>query len=101
MQADPQADPSDRSYGTAVLLCGVFGTLGIHHFYLRDYLHGLADLGLFILMCVFFYQGHVGLALLALLIDGIHTVIIFYYLIIGEWRDGEGRPIPVPNFSKG
>jgi TM2 domain-containing membrane protein YozV len=43
-----------KSYGIAVSLCGVFGVLGIHHFYLEDYLHGFADLGLFVLAMVFF-----------------------------------------------
>ncbi len=87
------SERSPKSYGVAVALCGLFGTLGIHHFYLEDWLHGLADLGLFVLMLVFFYQGHLGLAALTLLIDGLHTIIIFYYLIIEKWRDGQGRPV--------
>jgi TM2 domain-containing membrane protein YozV len=87
------SERSPKSYGVAVALCGLFGTLGIHHFYLEDWLHGVADLGLFVLMLVFFYQGHLGLAALTLLIDGLHTIIIFYYLIIEKWRDGQGRPV--------
>ena len=35
---------SDRSYGVAVALCGIFGIVGIHHFYLGNHLHGLFDL---------------------------------------------------------
>ena len=84
---------SPKSYGTAVALCGVFGTLGIHHFYLEDYLHGIADLALFVLMIAFFVQGFEGYAMLVLLIDGLHTLVVFYYLIIEKWRDGKGRPI--------
>ena len=40
---------SPKSYGTAVALCGVFGTVGLHHFYLGNIIHGLLDLGLFVL----------------------------------------------------
>lgn len=86
-------EKSPKSYGISVILCGLFGTLGIHHFYLGDWLHGIADLGLFVLMIVFFAQGYHGLALVTLLIDALHTIIIFYLLIIGKWRDGEGRPV--------
>ena len=86
-------EKSPKSYGVSVILCGLFGTLGIHHFYLEDWLHGFADLGLFILMIVFFAQGYEGLAILALLIDALHTIVIFYLLIIGKWRDGQGRAV--------
>lgn len=81
---------SPKSYGIAVALCGIFGTLGIHHFYLKDYLHGLADLTLVVLFFTFMSQDMVGTALLTLLIDGVHTVFVFYLLIIGKWRDGDG-----------
>ncbi|MGJ8628622.1 MAG: NINE protein [Sulfitobacter sp.] len=88
-----QAERSPKSYGIAVCLCGVFGTMGIHHFYLEDWWHGLADLALFILTITFFMQGLVWLAFITLMMDAIHTVIIFYYLIIEKWRDGQGRPV--------
>jgi len=84
---------SPKSYGTAVALCGVFGTLGIHHFYLEDYLHGIADVALFVIMIAFFMQGSHGYAMLVLLLDAVHTIVVFYYLIIEKWRDGKGRPI--------
>ena len=87
------SEPSPKSYGTSVLLCGIFGVLGIHHFYLEDWLHGLADVGLLILTIGFAVQGYAGLALLVLLLDALHTIIVFYYLIIEKWRDGKGRPI--------
>jgi len=86
-------EKSPKSYGVAVSLCGIFGVLGIHHFYLEDYLHGIADLALFIIAVVFFVQGNSGLATLVLLADALHSVIIFYYLIIEKWRDGQGRPV--------
>ena len=87
------SETSPKSYGVAIMLCGIFGVMGIHHFYLEDWLHGLADVGLLILAIGFAAQGMVGLALLVIVLDGLHTLIIFYYLIIEKWRDGKGRPI--------
>jgi len=78
-------DLSPKSYGVAVTLCGVFGTLGIHHFYLGDWKHGLADVALVVMTVV--------LALLTLLLDAVHTIVVFYLLIAEKWRDGEGRRI--------
>ena len=86
-------EKSPKSYGTAVALCGVFGVLGIHHFYLEDYWHGLADIALVILALTFLFQGFDGWFFLTLLLDGIHTIVIFYYLIVEKWRDGQGRPV--------
>ena len=48
LDVPPETEKSTKSYGAAVSLCGVFGTVGIHHFYLGNWLHGLFDLGLFI-----------------------------------------------------
>lgn len=86
-------EKSPKSYGTAVALCGVFGVMGIHHFYLEDWWHGIADVILFVLAIMFLVQGNDGLFLLTLLLDGIHTIVIFYYLIIEKWRDGKGRRV--------
>ena len=86
-------EKSPKSYGTAIALCGLFGTIGVHHFYLEDWWHGVADLGLFTLMVIFFIQGYEGVAVLILLVDVIHTIVIFYFLIIEKWRDGKGRAI--------
>ena len=87
------SEKSPKSYGIAVMLCGIFGILGVHHFYLGDWLHGLADVALVVLAVGFAMQGYPDLALLVFLIDGLHTIIIFYFLIIEKWRDGQGRPI--------
>lgn len=102
--ADPNASPihpdeiSDRSYGVAVALCGVFGIIGIHHFYLRNYLYGLLDLGLFIGTIASFVAAAllnepslIILGFVLLLIDIVHTVWIFYRLIVGKARDGNGK----------
>lgn len=93
-------DISPKSYGTAVALCGVFGVMGIHHFYLGDWLHGLVDLGLLVATVALFAAGS-PLAFLFLLVDAVHTIVVFSMLIIGRWRDGEGRPIPIPSFNEG
>ncbi|WP_120499539.1 NINE protein [Roseovarius sp. EL26] len=84
---------SPKSYGVAVALCGIFGVIGIHHFYLKDYVHGLADLGLLVLCVVFAMNNNVGLFFLALGLDALHTIIVFYLLIVEKWRDGDGLPV--------
>ncbi|WP_370402363.1 NINE protein [Sulfitobacter sp. JB4-11] len=88
---------SPKSYGVAVTLCGIFGTLGIHHFYLEDWWHGIADLILVVLTFTFFFQGYIGLFFITLLIDAVHTIVIFYLLIVENWRDGQGRLIVLGN----
>ena len=40
---------SPKSYVWAVCLVGIFGTLGVHHFYLGRWVHGMFDLGLVII----------------------------------------------------
>ncbi len=77
-------------------LCGIFGTLGIHHFYLKDYLHGVADLVLFTATIYFLVNDDLAFFLLALAMDLIHTTTVFYLLIVEKWRDGDGRPVLLP-----
>lgn len=89
----PDEETSPKSYGTAVALCGVFGTLGIHHFYLEDWWHGIADLALVLLAVVFLLQGYYGLFWITVMMDAFHTIAIFYLLIIEKWRDGKGRRV--------
>jgi hypothetical protein len=84
---------SNKSYGVAVTLCGIFGTLGVHHFYIGNWLHGLIDLGLFIAFIILIMNGSLGLSLLVLGIDLLHTLFVFYKLIIGNQQDGNGRLI--------
>ena len=100
LAAGPPAEPpSDRSYSLAVMLCGIFGIVGIHHFYLGNWLHGLFDLGLFLAaVYILAGSGHddwVPIGLLLLAVDFLHTMIVFYRLIAGQARDGHGRPIQV------
>lgn len=78
---------SPKRYGTAVALCGIFGVLGVHHFYLGNWLHGLLDVGLLVL-AVSFYPEPVWVVFL--IVDAVHTMYVFYKLIVGEQRDAQG-----------
>lgn len=86
---------SDKSYGTAIILVGLFGILGIHHFYLRNFLHGFFDLGLSVVGFGLIFLSNSGtLALIGvalLVIDAIHSFAVFYLLIVGECHDGDGK----------
>jgi TM2 domain-containing membrane protein YozV len=37
---------SSKKYSTAVCLSGIFGIIGIHHFYLGRWMHGIVDLSM-------------------------------------------------------
>lgn len=94
---------SPKSYGVAVALCGVFGTMGIHHFYLGNIVHGLFDFILFVAAVYFFFAAvsndDVSLFLLAFslfIVDAIHTFIVFFMLITGHAKDGRGRVVTIP-----
>lgn len=82
---------SDKSYGAAVALCGIFGVLGVHHFYLGNVLHGVIDLGMIVLVIYFAVNGQILLAYGVFLLDAIHTMVVFYLLIVEKCRDGKGR----------
>jgi len=86
---------SPKSYFVSVCLAGIFGTLGIHHFYLGRWLHGIFDLTLAILTVGFIFILWPVAVLLAIM-DFIHTVYVTYKLIVGEYNDGSGRPVSVP-----
>lgn len=94
--SDP-IERSPKSYGIAVGLCGIFGTLGIHHFYLKDYLHGVADLVLFTATIYFLVNDDLAFFLLALAMDLIHTTTVFYLLIVEKWRDAMAAPYCSPD----
>ena len=92
--------PSEKSYGTAVCFSGVFGLLGIQHFYLGRYALGFFDLGLSIGAMAFFLLGDstadfvFGAILLA--IDAVHSIYVLVKLLAGEYEDGEGRLVMYP-----
>lgn len=101
------AERSPKSFGTAVALCGIFGTVGLHHFYLGNHLHGLFDFGLFVASMACYIAGFAyddpNLILLAVVlfgIDALHTVFVFYRLITGGQRDGKGLLVAWPGQAR-
>lgn len=89
--AAPEKSP--KSYGVAVSLCGIFGVVGVHHFYIGNWLHGLFDLSLFVLFVVLYGADLILPAVFVLIVDALHTIFVFYRLIVGEQLDGKGRLI--------
>ena len=88
---------SERSFTVAVLLAGVFGVLGFHHFYVGRIGHGLFDLGMTVVGVILIWTGitsesgvRVGVGALIIVLDYIHTVYFMYRLIVGTYRDGNG-----------
>lgn len=92
----PDIIPSEKSYATAVCLSGIFGILGIHHFYLGRYLMGIIDLTFSFLALYFFLTGRWMMALFLISVDYIHTVIITIVLLVGAYKDGDGRLVTYP-----
>ena len=91
---------SQKSYGIAVCLSGIFGILGIHHFYLERWGMGIFDLGLSISGYCLIIFGYPIIGILLLAIDGIHTIYVTYKLLVGEFKDGHGRIVPYPGQKK-
>ncbi len=92
----PIERPSEKSYVIAVCLSGIFGVVGIQHFYLGRYVEASLDLGMFIMTAYFFLTGQNGLALLVLTIDAVHTIVVTFMLLTGTFRDGDGRLVCYP-----
>ena len=93
---EPTEVSSEKSYTTAVVLSGIFGILGIHHFYLGRWLHGMFDLGLSISAFASFVADLPQLGFSLLMVDFIHTVYVTYKLLVGEYRDGKGDMVTYP-----
>ncbi|MEK9843988.1 TM2 domain-containing protein [Thalassospira sp.] len=92
-------DVSKRSFAVAVSLCGIFGLLGIHHFYLRNIVHGLIDFLMFITAIVCLLNDDpiwVFLGVPILLIDFGHTMWVMYHLFVGKTKDGDGKIVAYP-----
>jgi TM2 domain-containing membrane protein YozV len=94
--APPVDDFSPKSYGIAVSLCGIFGVVGIHHFYLGNFVHGLIDLGMFVGAVVCLSLSVPGqdnlwaIGAVLILADALHSAVVFFLLIVGRQRDGNG-----------
>lgn len=88
---------SKKSYVTAVILSGIFGPIGIHHFYLERWAMGFFDLGLLLLaIYLMYWHNQPLLAGILFFIDVVHTIIVTYLLLIGKYKDGHGKPILYP-----
>ncbi len=91
---------SPKSYAVAVALSAIFGVVGIHHFYIANFLHGCFDLGLFIMAIVLLsFSGNpffIGIGMLCCLIDVAHTIYVTYRLLVGLQKDGNGLIIKYP-----
>jgi TM2 domain-containing membrane protein YozV len=99
----PVEDLSPKSYGITIVLIWVFGLMGIHHFYLKNWFHGFFDFGLFIFGFGFVFFSHdltlhfFGLGLIS--IDVAHSLIVTYLVIVGKCKDGDGLYLPYPGQS--
>jgi hypothetical protein len=94
-----QAEFSDKSFSAAVALCGIIGTVGLHHFYLGNIVHGVFDLGLYVGAMLCFFSGDVSLQMLGLiliLMDALHSLFVFCKLIVEQQLDGAGRLVTYP-----
>ncbi len=88
--------PSSRSYAKAVILSGVFGFMGLQHFYLRRWGEGLLDLGLTAGWLWGFLTGHVLWGVVFLVVDSAHALFVTIALLTGSLRDGSGRLVCYP-----
>lgn len=87
---------SNRRYATAVCLSGIFGPLGVHHFYLGRWFHGIADLSMTTSGFVLIIKGFNFLGVCILAIDFIHTFIVTILLLVGAYKDGRGHVVTYP-----
>ena len=99
MDQSDAVEVSPKSYGVAVTLSMIFGVVGIHHFYLGNWLHGLLDFSMFVVGIAFIASNDPTLApigILLIIIDAIHTIWVTYRLFVGKCTDGQGRLIAFP-----
>ena len=57
---------------------------------------GLLDLGLFIGVMYCYVNNHLLFAAFFFVIDLVHTIIVTYLLLIGKYKDGQGKLITFP-----
>ncbi len=90
---------SPKSYGVAVTLAMIFGVVGVHHFYMGNWLHGLLDFSMLVVGIICIVSENptaMPIGILLIIIDAIHTIWVTYLLIVGKCRDGQGRLIAFP-----
>ena len=95
-QENKQEIKSNKKYTTAVILSGIFGIVGIHHFYVERWGMGILDFGLFLGTVLLYFYGQFLIAGGLFIIDLIHTVIVTYLLLVGQYRDGQKKLITYP-----
>lgn len=89
-------EPSEKSYVVAVCLAGIFGVVGVHHFYLGRYVEGTIDFGMFVATLYLFITGHFWWGVLVGAIDALHTIIVTIMLLVGAVKDGQGKVVCYP-----
>ncbi len=87
---------SEKSYAVAVCLSGIFGVLGIQHFYLGRWVEGSVDMLLSIGWLYYFIVDKPFVAAIYLGIDLLHSFITTILLLIGNFKDGKGRVVCYP-----
>lgn len=87
---------SPKSYAIAVILSGIFGVIGVHLFYLGRYIEGTLDFAMFVASFYLYLNGNIGWAILVFAIDSLHTFIITIMLLVGSFKDGQGRLVCYP-----
>lgn len=91
---------SKKNYVVAVVFAAVFGTIGIHYFYIGRTVIGFIDLSLSITALICFIQGRIFWAIFLFFIDFLHSMYATYKLLTGQEYDGEGKVITYPGQIK-
>jgi hypothetical protein len=92
---------SPKSYGVAVCLSGIFGILGVQHFYLGRPLLGVVDVALTAAFVYLFAVGEPLWGVLFLVADFAHSMVVTIQLLVGGYRDGDGAVVAYPGQFKG
>ncbi len=97
----PGPEPSPKNYGVAVALSAVLGWMGAQHFYLGRPGLAFLDFALTLGWIVSFALGHWQMGSLLLVIDVGHALLVTIQLLVGSFRDGQGRIVCYPGQKLG
>lgn len=87
---------SHKSYVIAVCLSGIFGVIGIQHFYLERWVEAILDFSAVVAVIYLLFTGHIFWAILVAAADALHTLIVTILLLTGSFNDGHGRRVCYP-----